>query len=147
MLANVKTDALGYAAEQKSTTVTVVKSLLASDKGILDLVDLSFDPKKLSGEVQSILKDEKRARIVKEKQEQQRQETERKKQRKEQQAPIRVIDFDTSDSNLQGASQQLQRGMLEDERKNVLGYGMTKQEFVDWIKAQGFCTPAQLSLW
>ena len=142
MLANVKTDALGYAAEQKSTTVTVVKSLLASDKGILDLVDLSFDPKKLSGEVQSILKDEKRKRIAKEKQEQQRLETERKKQRQEQQAPIRDIAFDNSDCNLDPANEQLQRGMLEEERRNVLGYGMTKQEFVDWIKAQGFCMPS-----
>jgi hypothetical protein len=67
LLATVKTDALGHTGA-KSSAVTVLHSLLSSDQSTKDLVDLTFDPRKLSQVAASIIKAEKASSAEKAKQ-------------------------------------------------------------------------------
>jgi hypothetical protein len=62
-----QTDALGHTGA-KSSSVTVFHSLLSSDQSTKDLVDLTFDPRKLSQVAVSIIKTEKASSAEKAKQ-------------------------------------------------------------------------------
>ena len=64
LLASVKTDALGYSAGQDAKTVTVLKELLSSDRPNSELIDLTYDSRKLVSEVKHIIKKEKSERIL-----------------------------------------------------------------------------------
>ena len=73
LLASVKTDALGYSAGQDAKTVTVLKELLSSDRPNSELIDLTYDSRKLVNEVKTIIKKEKSERVLREKKEKEEQ--------------------------------------------------------------------------
>jgi hypothetical protein len=84
---------------------------------------------------------EKKEALKKEKQERQRLELDRKNktQHNQDQNTDQMIFDDSAISFVRPYEHQDTNATLrmqEEERKMVLGYGMTKQEFVDWIKAQ-----------
>ena len=84
---------------------------------------------------------EKKEALKKEKQERQRLELDRKNktQHNQDQNTDQMIFDDSAISFVrpyEHPDTNATLRMQEEERKMVLGYGMTKQEFVDWIKAQ-----------